>query len=60
MNQPLRIFVFLCAISLSAADLKLGIIGTDVSHVIHFSRILNKPGNPTTLRGENRRRIQRR
>jgi hypothetical protein len=51
MNQPLRIFVFLCAISLSAADLKLGIIGTDVSHVIHFSRILNKPGEPDHVAG---------
>ena len=51
MNQPLRISVFLCAISLNAADLKLGIIGTDVSHVIHFSRILNKPGEPDHVPG---------
>ena len=51
MTHPLRIFVFLCAISLSAADLKLGIIGTDVSHVIHFSRILNKPGEADHVAG---------
>ena len=44
MHQLMRSLTFICALSLSAADLKFGIIGTDVSHVIHFSRILNKPG----------------
>jgi len=39
------------AIPLGAADLRLGIIGTDVSHVIHFSRILNKDGEPEHIPG---------
>lgn len=43
----------LCAAALpvSAADLRLGIIGTDVSHVIHFSRLLNKPGEADHIEG---------
>jgi hypothetical protein len=36
---------------LCAADLRLGIIGTDVSHVIHFSRILNDASDPEHLPG---------
>ena len=51
MHQLIRFLTFLCALSLSAADLKLGIIGTDVSHVIHFSRILNKPGEADHVAG---------
>jgi hypothetical protein len=37
--------------ALTAADLRLGTLGTDVSHVIHFSRILNKPGEPDHIAG---------
>ena len=51
MHQLIRSLTFLCALSLSAADLKLGIIGTDVSHVIHFSRILNTPGEADHVAG---------
>ena len=36
---------------LAAADLRLGFIGTDVSHVIHFSRILNQAGEPDHIAG---------
>jgi hypothetical protein len=39
------------AFQLAAADLRLGIIGTDVSHVVHFSRILNQPGEPDHIAG---------
>src|SRR4051812_90845 len=35
----------------SAADLRLGIIGTDVSHVIHFTRILNNANDPEHIAG---------
>jgi hypothetical protein len=42
-NTPTAALLCLTAIPVTAADLRLGIIGTDVSHVIHFSRILNKP-----------------
>src|SRR6476469_973 len=51
MFPTLRLLIFFCALSLSAAELKLGIIGTDVSHVIHFSRLLNKPGEPDHVAG---------
>jgi hypothetical protein len=51
MHLSLSILILWCAIPLAAADLKLGIIGTDVSHVIHFSRILNKPGEPDHVAG---------
>src|SRR4051794_34235558 len=39
------------ALPIAGADLRLGIIGTDVSHVIHFSRILNKPGEADHVDG---------
>lgn len=35
----------------SAADLKVGIIGTDTSHVSAFSRVLNDPSNPDYIPG---------
>lgn len=43
----------ICSVPLSvrAAEIKLGIIGTDVSHVIHFSRLLNKPGEADHIEG---------
>ena len=34
-----------------AAELRLGFVGTDVSHVVHFSRILNKAGEPDHISG---------
>jgi hypothetical protein len=39
------------AISLHAADLRIGIIGTDISHVIHFTRILNNATDPDHIAG---------
>src|SRR5947209_9188961 len=41
----------LLAIPLAAADLRIGIIGTDISHVIHFSRILNNDSDPEHVPG---------
>jgi len=43
--------LLLCAIAASAADLRLGIIGTDTSHVIAFSKVLNDPTNPEHIPG---------
>jgi hypothetical protein len=51
MHLSSVLLILWCALPLTAADLKLGIIGTDVSHVIHFSRILNKPGEPDHVPG---------
>jgi predicted dehydrogenase len=47
---PLAAAVFLCA-SLHAADLRIGIIGTDTSHVPAFSRTFNDPSYPGHLKG---------
>jgi len=35
----------------SAADLRLGIVGTDTSHVIAFTKILNDPASPDYVPG---------
>ncbi len=46
--------VWLATIALSSAlgaDLRLGIIGTDTSHVIAFTRVLNDPNTPNHLSG---------
>lgn len=50
----LRIVLFaflLGAGSATGQDLRLGIIGTDVSHVIHFTRILNDASDPEHIAG---------
>src|ERR1700722_6383485 len=50
----LRIICFALSLMLplaSGQDLRLGIIGTDVSHVIHFTRILNNPSDPEHVAG---------
>ena len=39
------------ALSATGQDLRLGIIGTDVSHVIHFTRILNDRSDPDHIAG---------
>jgi hypothetical protein len=39
------------ALSLPAADLKLGIVGTDTSHCLQFSRILNDPAQAEHVPG---------
>jgi predicted dehydrogenase len=47
----LSVFLLFFALGLSAADLRLGIIGTDTSHVIAFTKILNNPANPDHIPG---------
>ena len=50
----LRLLLFalvLGALSVSGQELRLGIIGTDVSHVIHFTRILNDASDPEHIAG---------
>src|SRR4029079_9146369 len=44
---------FLLAASMAAycADLRIGIIGTDISHVSHFTRILNNASDPDHIPG---------
>ena len=47
-----RILLFLTlAAYLWAADIKVGIIGLDTSHVIEFTKILNDPSNPGHVAG---------
>ena len=41
----------LVALPLLAADLRIGFIGTDTSHVIQFSRILNNDSDPEHIAG---------
>ncbi|MDQ6665903.1 MAG: Gfo/Idh/MocA family oxidoreductase [Acidobacteriota bacterium] len=41
----------LCLAAASAADLRLGIIGTDTSHVIAFIKVLNDPASPDYIPG---------
>lgn len=45
------VFLLFFALGLPAADLRLGIIGTDTSHVIAFTKILNNPANPDHIPG---------
>ena len=48
--KPASLFL-LCAIAATAADLRIGIIGTDTSHVIAFSKVLNDPTSPDHIPG---------
>src|SRR5439155_1397563 len=41
----------LAASAARAADLKLGIVGTDTSHVVAFTRLLNDPSSPDHIPG---------
>jgi hypothetical protein len=43
--------IFLTTLSAFAADLRLGIVGTDTSHVTAFTRILNDPSAPGHVPG---------
>jgi hypothetical protein len=50
--MPRTLFAtFLSLASLMAADLRIGIIGTDTSHVGAFTSILNDPANPNHIPG---------
>ena len=48
--KPASLFL-LCAIAATAADLRLGIIGTDTSHVTAFAKVLNDPTSPDHIPG---------
>jgi len=41
----------LCMLAATAADLRLGIIGTDTSHVIEFTELLNDHSSPGSRKG---------
>ena len=45
------LWLFALALSLSAADLRLGIIGTDTSHAVAFTRVLNDTTSPEHIAG---------
>jgi hypothetical protein len=48
----LRLAALLATVSLAhAADLRLGIVGTDTSHVTAFAKILNDPSSPDYIPG---------
>ena len=49
----MRTLAILCTFSLStiAADLRLGIVGTDTSHATAFTKILNDPASPGHVPG---------
>jgi Oxidoreductase family, NAD-binding Rossmann fold len=44
-------FVVLWAVPCAAADIKLGIVGTDTSHVVAFTAALNDPASPDHVPG---------
>jgi hypothetical protein len=43
--------IIYCALSASAADLRIGIIGLDTSHTTSFAKLLNEPANPKHIPG---------
>jgi len=47
----LTVILFLCVIPAAAATLRLGIIGTDTSHVTAFTEILNDESSPDHVPG---------
>lgn len=50
--MPLAILIFLTiTFPLAAADIRLGIIGTDTSHVTAFARVLNEPNRADYVPG---------
>jgi hypothetical protein len=58
-KTPYRIASFACCILAGvlftsralATDLRLGIIGTDTSHVVEFTKLLNDASNPDHVPG---------
>ncbi|HEV2690688.1 MAG TPA: Gfo/Idh/MocA family oxidoreductase [Bryobacteraceae bacterium] len=48
--KPVALFFF-CAVLATPADLRLGLIGTDTSHVTAFTKILNDPTAPDHVPG---------
>lgn len=52
MRPKLTVFLLILGLApLRAADLRIGIIGTDTSHVTAFTRVLNDPANPDHIPG---------
>ncbi len=52
MRTSFSIFLLsVLALPLAAADMRIGIIGTDTSHVVAFTRVLNDPANPDHIPG---------
>ena len=52
MRTSFRILLLsVLALPLTAADMRIGIIGTDTSHVVAFTRVLNDPANPDHIPG---------
>jgi len=49
--RKLLVLTAVCAISAVAADLRLGIIGTDTSHATEFTKILNDSSSPDHVPG---------
>lgn len=51
-NSRVRLlWVFLAVSACASAQIKLGIIGTDTSHVIAFTKLLNDPNSPDHVAG---------
>ncbi|HXJ39907.1 MAG TPA: Gfo/Idh/MocA family oxidoreductase [Bryobacteraceae bacterium] len=48
--RTLSLFAFL-TLSAAVAEVRIGIIGTDTSHVVVFTRVLNDPANPDHISG---------
>lgn len=51
MRLMILLLAVLLAATLSAADLRLGIVGTDTSHVVAFTKLLNDPQAPDHIAG---------
>lgn len=51
MTARLLLALACAALAAPAADLKLGMIGLDTSHVIAFTELLNNPSNPDHIPG---------
>ncbi len=51
MRSAVVLFVLLFAAMAAAADIRLGLVGTDTSHVIAFAGMLNDPSAPGHVPG---------
>ena len=47
----LRLLILLSTVPLMAADIRIGIIGTDTSHVPAFTKMLNDASDPAHIAG---------
>jgi hypothetical protein len=51
MNSSLFLYALAACLTASAADLRLGFVGTDTSHVIAFTKMLNDASAPNHIPG---------